>query len=83
MLKLIAGNTKYDGKQNERKRLGIEFTNFIKNQRRSGKENAPHQTDIHHENKIFSPPVSTSTFQANHSLQTCQSRVFITFAEAI
>jgi hypothetical protein len=60
--------------ENKTKEKGlVEFTNFIKNQRRSGKENAPHQTDIHHENKIFRPPVSTSTFQANHSLQTCQS----------
>jgi hypothetical protein len=35
----------------------VEFTNFIKSQRRSGKEKAPHQTDIHNENKIFLPPV--------------------------
>jgi len=52
VLKLIAGNTKYDGKQNEGL---VEFTNFIKS--RSGKENAPHQMDIHHENEIFQPPV--------------------------
>jgi len=30
---------------------------LLKAKRRSGKENAPHQTDIHHGNKIFQPPV--------------------------
>jgi hypothetical protein len=44
--------------ENKMKEKGsVEFTNFIKSQRRSGKENTPHQTDIHHANKIFRPPV--------------------------
>ncbi len=44
----------------------VEFTNFIKSQRRSGKENAPHQTDIHHENKIFPPQHSRQTIVYKH-----------------
>jgi hypothetical protein len=38
-------------------RLGRVLNFLLKAKRRSGKENAPHQTDIHHGNKIFQPPV--------------------------